>query len=146
MSGAGVRHPFSRPALRRLVAAGCLAATIVGGLAVHQLLPDTTGTDIAGDALYAVAAYLAVVILAPRLTPLVTGSIAAAWCVAVELFQLTGIPEDVGSAFAPAMLILGTVFDARDLVIYVIAAAVCVVVDAASSAAIARRRAPARRE
>ncbi|MBW9108910.1 DUF2809 domain-containing protein [Microbacterium ureisolvens] len=104
---------------RRTVAAVLLAATVAAGLVVYALLPDTAATDIAGDALYAVAAYVAVVLLAPRLTAIAAGAIAAAWCVGVELFQLTGLPLAWGAQFPPVMLVLGTVFDARDLVVYV---------------------------
>ncbi|MFT4136162.1 DUF2809 domain-containing protein [Microbacterium sp.] len=60
-------------------------------------------------------------------------------CVAVELFQLTGVPQTVGAAFPPAMLVLGTVFDARDLAVYPSAIAVLVVLDA-----LARRRSASR--
>ena len=77
---------------RRIIGAGLLAVTVAAGLAVNAFLPDTAVTDIAGDALYAVAAYLAVVLIAPRLPPLAVAGIAARWCVAVELFQLTGLP------------------------------------------------------
>ncbi|MDT0143904.1 DUF2809 domain-containing protein [Microbacterium sp. PRC9] len=115
---------------RRLVAALLLVATVVAGLLVHGVLPDTVATDIAGDALYAVAAYLAVVLIAPRLPALATGAIAAAWCVAVELFQLTGLPLAWGAQFAPAMLVLGTVFDARDLLVYVATIVLATAVDA----------------
>ncbi|MGX5771343.1 DUF2809 domain-containing protein [Microbacterium trichothecenolyticum] len=104
---------------RRTVAAVLLAATVAAGLVVYALLPDTAATDIAGDALYAVAAYVAVVLLAPRLTAIAAGAIAAAWCVGVELFQLTGLPLAWGAQFPPVMLVLGTVFDTRDLVVYV---------------------------
>ncbi|MFE5410684.1 DUF2809 domain-containing protein [Microbacterium sp. NPDC056569] len=116
---------------RRLVAALLLAATIVAGLLVHALLPDTAVTDIAGDALYAVAAYLAVVLLAPRLPALAAGAIAASWCVAVELFQLTGLPLAWGAQFSPVMLVLGTVFDPRDLLVYVVTIALATAADAA---------------
>ncbi len=109
----------SRPGIRRrAIAAVLLIATIGTGLLVHGALPDTAATDIAGDALYAVAAYLAVVLVAPRLPPLVAGAIAAAWCTAVELFQLTGLPLVWGAQFSPVTLVLGTVFDPRDLVVY----------------------------
>ncbi|MCU4673595.1 DUF2809 domain-containing protein [Microbacterium fluvii] len=111
--------PAHRSTRRRLAAAALLAATIAAGLVVHLALPDSAATDIAGDALYAVAVYLAVVIAWVRQHPFVVGAIAAAWCVGIELFQLTGIPLAAGAAFAPAMLVLGTVFDARDLVVYV---------------------------
>ena len=115
---------------RRLVAALLLVVTIAAGLLVYGVLPDTVATDIAGDALYAVAAYLAVVLIAPRLPALATGAIAAAWCVAVELFQLTGLPLAWGAQFAPAMLVLGTVFDARDLLVYVATIILATAVDA----------------
>lgn len=121
-------------ATRRVGAAIALAAVIAAGLAVHLVLPDSAATDIAGDALYAVAAYAAIVLLAPRLTPPLVAAIAATWCVAVELFQLTGVPLALGGWFPPAMLLLGTVFDARDLIVYVAAVAVAWGVDAAAAA------------
>jgi hypothetical protein len=55
--------------------------------------------------------------------------VAAIWCVGVELFQLTGLPERWGGAFPPVMLVLGTVFDARDLAVYVGTIAVLVGAD-----------------
>lgn len=116
--------------VRRVVAVALLTATILVGLAVHAFLPDTAATDIAGDALYALAAYLGLVALAPRWSGLVVGAVAATWCVAVELFQLTGIPLALGAQFTPAMLLLGTVFDPRDLVVYVVTVALATAVDA----------------
>ncbi|MDN3496128.1 DUF2809 domain-containing protein [Planococcus sp. APC 4015] len=125
---------------RRVIAAIALAVVVATGLAVHTLLADSAATDIAGDALYAIAAYLFVVLVAPRLSPVVTGAVAAAWCVAVELFQLTGIPLSLGAVFSPAMLVLGTVFDARDLVVYIVAVGVTTMTDAAIRARGNRRR------
>lgn len=115
---------------RRIVAAVLLAAVIVAGLGVHALLPDTAASDIAGDALYAAAAYLAVVLLAPKWRPLLAGIIAGVWCGAIELFQLTGLPLALGAVFRPAMLLLGTVFDARDLIVYVATVVVLALLDA----------------
>ncbi|MEV5071919.1 DUF2809 domain-containing protein [Microbacterium sp. LMI12-1-1.1] len=115
---------------RRVLAAVLLVLTIGAGLVVHAALPDSSATDIAGDALYAVAAYLAVVLIAPRLRALAVGGIAMLWCVGVELFQLTGLPLAWGAEFAPAMLVLGTVFDARDLVVYIATIAVATALDA----------------
>lgn len=135
MADSSVRRPS-----RRLIALVLLALVIAAGLGVHALLPDTAATDIAGDALYAVAAYLAVVIVAPRLQPWMSGCLAAAWCVAVELFQLTGVPLELGAVFPPAMLVLGTVFDARDLLIYVGTIAVVTAVDLAVRAIVSGRR------
>jgi hypothetical protein len=45
-----------------------------------------------GDALYAVAAYLALALALPRRHPLLVAGLALALCLAVELFQATGIP------------------------------------------------------
>lgn len=124
-----------RTRVRRLAAAGLLAAVIVAGLVVYVVLPDAAATDIAGDALYAAAAYVGLVALAPALPALAVGTIAAAWCVGVELFQLTGLPIVWGAEFPPVMLVLGTVFDPRDLIVYVVAIAVATAVDAVWSRA-----------
>jgi hypothetical protein len=97
-----------------------LAAAISAGLLVHGLLPDNAVSDIAGDVLYALAVYAGIVMIAPRAAPVAVGGLALAWCVLVELFQLTGIPQRLGAAFSPAMLVLGTVFDARDLFVYAV--------------------------
>ena len=89
---------------RRWSALAALAALVVSGLLVVAFAPDdTAGSDIAGDALYAAAVYATVVLIAPRLRPVAVAAIAAGWCIAVELFQLTGIPLAAGAAFAPAM-------------------------------------------
>lgn len=133
--------PGTRSGVRRRVTAAILLVLTVGaGLAVHAFLADSAASDIAGDALYAAAAYLAVVLVGPRLRPLAAGAIAATWCVAVELFQLTGIPLELGGAFRPAMLVLGTVFDPRDLAVYVITIAVLTLADALASRLIGRER------
>ena len=121
----------ARPGVRRrVIAAALLVLTIAAGLVVHAALPDSSATDIAGDALYAVAAYLAVVLVAPRLPALAVGGIAVLWCIGVELFQLTGLPLVWGAEFVPAMLVLGTVFDVRDLVVYIATIAVATALDA----------------
>ncbi len=121
---------------RRLAAALALAVVIAAGLLVHALLPDTAATDIAGDALYGTAVYVGVVLLVPRMASIGVGAIALGWCVAVELFQLTGVPMAVGGVFPPAMLLLGTVFDARDLLVY----GVTVMVVCATDLLLRRRR------
>ena len=107
-----------------------LVCVIAAGIGIHYGTPSGTISDIAGDVLYAVAAYLATVLVVPRLRPSAAGAIAAAWCVLVEVFQLTGVPLALGAVFPPAMLVLGTVFDGRDVVLYVCTAAACTCVDA----------------
>ena len=118
-------------------AAVALVAIIAAGLLVHTQLADTALTDIAGDALYAAAAYAGVVLLLPRLGTAGVAGVAAAWCVGVELFQLTGLPGLWAHAFPPVVLLLGTVFDGRDLIVYVVTIALAAVADA-----LARARAP----
>jgi hypothetical protein len=106
---------------RRWVALVLLGAAVAAGLAAHALMPRGAVSDITGDALYAVAAYLGVVVIAPRLPPLAVAGIALAWCMAVELFQLSGLPQRWGEAFPPLRLALGNVFDPRDLLVYALA-------------------------
>lgn len=115
--------------LRRTAAALSLLTAVGAGLSVHALAPDIAASDIAGDALYALAAYAGVALLVPRLAPAVVAITAGGWCVAVELFQLTGLPLQWGGAFAPVTLLLGTVFDGRDLIVYVLAVLVAAGVD-----------------
>lgn len=110
-----------------------LAVVVGAGLLVHLVLPESAFADIAGDALYVGAVYSGLVLIVPRLQPWIVGGIALVWCVGIELFQLTEIPQLVGAAFPPAMLVLGTVFDPRDLVVYAVAALVLTAVDAAVS-------------
>ncbi len=104
---------------RRRGFAGVLAlATVAAGLGVHLVLPDTAASDVAGDVLYTVLIYLLLIVLRPRTAPSVIGALTVAWCVAVELFQLTGLPLAWGAAWPPIMLVLGSVFDVRDLIVY----------------------------
>ncbi|MFG6446041.1 DUF2809 domain-containing protein [Microbacterium sp. P07] len=138
MRGDGKGAPRRRHAAprRRLAAAVALAAVIAAGLVVHALLPDSAGADVAGDALYAVAVYAGLVVLFPAPRPPLIGAIAAAWCLSIELFQLTGVPLALAAAFPPIVLVLGTGFDARDLVVYSAAAAAAAAIDLA----VARQR------
>ena len=116
--------------LRRIAAAIALAAVVAAGLVVHRVLPGSTGADVAGDALYTAAVYAGLV-LVTACRPIAAGITAAAWSVAVELFQATGIPSALAAAFPPMALVLGTAFDARDLVVYVFAALVATALDTA---------------
>lgn len=124
----GLRAPAAR---RRIAAAVALAAVIAAGLTVHAFGADTTLSDITGDALYAVAAFAAGVLVAPRAATLLVAGVAAAWCVGVELLQLTEVPLTLAAWFRPIALVLGTGFDARDLVVYLAAIAVTAALDAA---------------
>lgn len=122
------------PARRRLAALGALVVIVVAGLVVSRGLPTSAVTDIAGDALYAVAVYAGLVVLLPRARRVVIALAAAGWCVAVELLQLTGLPSTLAERMPPVALVLGTGFDARDLVVYAAAVLVVSSVDAAVGA------------
>jgi len=115
---------------RRLSALFALAATIAAGLVTHLVLPSNVMTDIAGDALYVAAVYAAIVLVLPRVRPLVVGVVAGGWSIAVELFQATGVPAELAERFRPLALVLGTGFDPRDLVVYVAAVVAAVALDA----------------
>lgn len=122
--GAGALLSRDRPSAsgrRRIVACVGLAVAVLAGLSVHVWMPDSAASDIAGDALYAVAAMCAVVTLAPRLPVLAAGAIALGWCIAIELLQLTPVPGAAAALLPASMLVLGTVFDPRDLIVYALA-------------------------
>lgn len=72
-----------------------------------------------GDVLYTVMVYLLVACVRPSLPPRALGAVALGVSVAVEVFQLTGIP-----ARLPRMLqlALGTTFAWHDIVCYVVGA------------------------
>lgn len=123
-----------RPGRRRAVATVALAVVVAGGLIVSRGLPDSVATDIAGDALYAAAVFTGLVVLWPRARRAVLALLAAAWCVAVEVLQATGLPSALAERFPPIALVLGTGFDPRDLVVYVLAVAAAMSLDAAVSA------------
>ncbi len=106
---------------RRLIAAGLAVVTVLAGLAVRFALRRGAASDVAGDGLYAILIYLIVIFLAPRARPAVAAVVAGSLCVAIELFQLTGLPVAWAATFPPIALVLGTGFDARDIVVYLVA-------------------------
>ncbi|GAA3391124.1 DUF2809 domain-containing protein [Streptomyces roseoviridis] len=78
----------------------------------------------AGDALYTVLVGALVVLVAPRLRPVPAAGAALALSWAVELFQLTGVPAALAAHSALVPLVLGTTFNAPDLLWYAVGAAV----------------------
>lgn len=122
----------ARPPRRRITLAVLAAATVGLGLLSRSLTHGTFG-DIAGDALYAVLIYLLVVFVRPRARLWQSAIAAFVICGGIELFQLTGLPRAWAAEFAPVALVLGTGFDARDILVYAIAVATASVLDALSS-------------
>ena len=124
-------HATPASGRRRIAALLQAVVTVAAGLVVHLVLPGSVGTDIAGDALYAVLIYLLVVVLAPRLRPASVAVIAGTLCLALELFQLTGLPRVWAESFGPVALVFGSGFDVRDLVVYVAAVSAAALLDTA---------------
>lgn len=127
------------PARRRLVALAALVVVVAAGLVVAKVLPSSAATDIAGDALYAVAVYTGLVLLLPRVRRLILAIAATGWCVFVELLQLSGLPVALAERIPPIALVLGTGFDTRDLVVYASAVLVAAAADAAVTSRVLRR-------
>ncbi|XHL93212.1 DUF2809 domain-containing protein [Streptomyces niveus] len=109
---------------RTRVAAGvAVVGTVVAGLGIRVV---ATG-DVAkygGVGLYAVLVYVLVVLAAPRVRPVVAGAGAFAFSCAVELLQLSGVTEGPAERSVIVRLVLGSTFNAPDLLWYAIGAAV----------------------
>lgn len=86
-----------RSSRRRIVLAVLAVATVAIGLVIHRSGGGVVG-DVIGDALYAVLIYLLVALIAARCRPLAPALVSFVFCAGVELFQLTGIPREWGSA------------------------------------------------
>jgi hypothetical protein len=104
---------------RRLCAAGLLVATLALGVTTRRVpLGALLWDKSAGDALYAVAAYLGIAFVLPRAAPLVVALLALSYCTGVELLQLTGISAALIERWRPAHWILGSTFAWHDLACY----------------------------
>lgn len=108
------------PALR-LRSAALTSGAVALGLGVHlggaALPPDLR--DVTGDALWAAMIYGLTGVLAPRAARSRRSAVAALVCAAVEASQLLRAPWLVAlRATRLGHLVLGSAFDARDLVAY----------------------------
>ncbi|MFF7988859.1 DUF2809 domain-containing protein [Kitasatospora xanthocidica] len=107
----------------RLVAASAAVVTVVAGLGVRAVT-DGNLAKYAGDACYTVLLYTLVLLVAPRVRPGRAAVSAAALSWAVELFQLTGLPDAWGRRSTLARLVLGSTFNPPDLFWYLVGAGV----------------------
>ncbi|MFJ4675827.1 DUF2809 domain-containing protein [Kitasatospora sp. NPDC088783] len=124
--------------------AGWLAgavAVLASGLVVPGLAPARAAA-LLGGALYTALLYTLLMAAAPRLGPRSAGAAALAASWAVELFQLTGLPADLGRRSRLARLVLGTTFDASDLLGYALGAAVALAAHLAVRRAVRRSARP----
>ncbi|MGC5394566.1 DUF2809 domain-containing protein [Streptomyces sp. DT20] len=122
----------------RAVAAGAAVVTVAAGLGVRTVA-DGDLAKYAGDALYTVLVCALVALCAPRARPVVVAGTGLAVSWAVELLQLTGVPAELSRRSAVARLVLGSTFNAPDLLWYAVGAAA---VWAALAAATSRPRGP----
>jgi hypothetical protein len=83
-----------------------------------------------GDVLYAVAFYLAFALAFPRQAVGVIAAAALGWCLAVELFKLTGLPLRLQHHLA-ARWLLGTTFSLHNLLCYLAGVAAIALLDGA---------------
>jgi hypothetical protein len=115
---------------RRAALAAVSGATVALGLAVH-FRGGSAAADPAADALYAVLIYLFVALLRPRTHSVIVAAIALGFCVAIELFQLTGVPVMLSDITPLARLVFGTTFVPVDLLSYTAGVVVIASIDQA---------------
>jgi uncharacterized membrane protein len=77
----------------------------------------------AGDALYTLLVFALVVLAAPRTAPWKAAAVALAVSWGVEFLQLTGLPAALSRQSTAARLVLGSTFNAPDLLWYAVGAA-----------------------
>ncbi|NKY23921.1 DUF2809 domain-containing protein [Cellulomonas denverensis] len=94
----------------------------------------------AGGALYAAMAVLIARLVLPAASPWMQAVLGLGWCWLVEFAQLTDVPTTVVDAFPPARFVLGTTFNAADLVAYAVGAVGCAAVIVLSSRRWSRSR------
>lgn len=103
--------------MARVRIAALLPLVVAIGLAARFLLTGAVA-NFSGVALWSVLVYLLVVLAKPDVRPPVATAITAAISLAVELFQLTGVPLALADVSVLFRLALGTHFDASDLPAY----------------------------
>lgn len=120
----------NRLSITRRLCAGLLVVPVIGlGLAARFLGAGLVA-DLSGGVLYAVLIYVLLVFVRPRAGYLSNAAIALAFCIAVELLQITTIPATLGAAFPPIQLVLGSTFAPLDLLAYLIGTALATGADA----------------
>ncbi|MFI9625151.1 DUF2809 domain-containing protein [Streptomyces sp. NPDC052042] len=105
----------------RLVAGGAAVLTVAAGLGVRAVSEGDIA-KYAGDALYTVLICALVLVAAPRTRPLAVAGTGLVLSWAVEFLQLTGLPADLSRHSTMARLVLGSTFNAPDLLWYAVGA------------------------
>ncbi|MFM9709462.1 ribosomal maturation YjgA family protein [Streptomyces galilaeus] len=105
----------------RLAAAGAAVVTVGVGLGLRAATAGNVA-KYGGDALYTALLLALVVLVAPRVTPLMAAGSALAVSWAVEFLQLSQVPAELSERSTLAHLILGSTFNAPDLFWYAVGA------------------------
>ncbi|MGW0548791.1 ribosomal maturation YjgA family protein [Streptomyces altiplanensis] len=113
-----LRRTRARTRVRAAVAAGL---TLSAGLGVRAVA-DGDIAKYAGDALYTVLLCTLALLLAPATRPPVAAAVALGLSWAVECAQLTGVPAELAERSTAARLVLGSTFNAPDLLWYAVGA------------------------
>jgi hypothetical protein len=111
----------------RLMALGAAAVTVAAGLGIRVLAQGDV-SKYGADAFYTVLVYALSVVAVPRIRPLTAASVALGVSWAVEFFQLSPVPAELSRHSLVARLVLGTTFNAPDLLWYVVGAAFALLV------------------
>lgn len=113
------RMPRLTVALRNVRVLSALAALACLALGLGlQLLDRSPLLDGIGSVLYVVLVGLLVLLVRPTLPAVAVALVALAIATAIELLQLTGIPDSIGTVVPLARLVFGSAFDPVDLVAY----------------------------
>jgi hypothetical protein len=108
---------------RALRIALLLAVTLAVGLASRRVRLGVALWDKSlGDVLYAVAVVFALALALPRVRPAIVAAIGLCVCLAIECFQLTGVPLALARQHGWVRLVLGTTFAWHDVACYVFGA------------------------
>jgi uncharacterized protein DUF2809 len=102
---------------RRAPAALALAVTVSAGLGLRATT-DGTIAKVGGVALYGTMIYAVLLMARQRTPPLRTAVAACLVCWAIEFAQLTPFPAEASRHSTPARLVLGSTFNAPDLLAY----------------------------
>jgi hypothetical protein len=97
-------------------------AVVAAGVGVSALAGPIA--DALGGILYAALVALLVALVAPGAGGVRVAGAALAFCVLVELAQLTGVPARLVEAWSPLRYLIGTTFNPWDLLAYVAGAVV----------------------
>ena len=106
---------------RRVALIAAVPVVVIVGLAARFGLGGAPA-DWAGGVLYTALVYVLVALARPADARARVALTALAISVAVELFQLTPVPERLADAVPPVRLVLGSSFAAADLAAYALGA------------------------